>query len=238
MTLSLIRAVPDGIRRVMTRTGAIVLSLMIISQLLFFSTANTLLAAIAPVDISSQIGLTIPVSRAIAIGLFGVAVALTAATYVFIARAFARPLTELSSLPNDVYTHRIGRASLWMLLSGVIVFTLVMFGFAFFILPGIFLAACFLFVMFTIGVEDRGVISALRQSWVLSRGNRLRLIVIVLLFGLASVVSGIVPAGLDAANAAILSDVTSVILGSTVFVFMYGILAATYLQTSETTVDR
>jgi hypothetical protein len=61
----------------------------------------------------------------------------------------------------------------------VVSFPAIMVGFALLFLPGLFLSACLLFVAFAVGAEDRGVIGALKRSWQLSKGNRLRLGVIV-----------------------------------------------------------
>ena len=105
-----------------------------------------------------------------------------------------------------------------------------MIGFAFLFLPGLFLAACFLFFIFAVGVEDRGVISALKRSWSLSKGNRLRLVAIVLISGIVGAFVGAVPALFQLAGASALGDVVSVLINGVLFTFVYAITAAAYLQ--------
>ncbi|AXG06346.1 hypothetical protein DU500_07845 [Haloplanus rubicundus] len=96
-----------------------------------------------------------------------------------------------------------------MLISGVLTFLAIMIGFALLFLPGLFLAACLLFVIFTVEVEDRGVIEALKRSWTLSKGNRLRLMVIVFLTGVIGAIVGAVPSLFQLAGATAMGDVVS-----------------------------
>lgn len=103
-------------------------------------------------------------------------------------------------------------------------------GLALLILPGVFLAACFLFFIFAVSVEDRGVVSALKRSWALSQGNRLKLAVVVLFAGAIGAVTGGAGSLLQLAGAPVVADLVSVALNSVLFVVLYGIVAAAYLQ--------
>lgn len=230
MALQLIDAITDGTRRVLTRTGGVLLVLLLAQQLLLVTSINTLLAAEVPPTAADVIGLTIPVSGPVAGAiLFGTFV-FSAAYFVVLSRAFARPLPQLSSFPTELYTRRIGRATFSTLVGGIVVFVAVMIGFAFLFLPGLFLAACFLFFIFAVGVEDRGVLGALKRSWSLSKGNRLRLIALVLISGIIGAIVGVIPALFQLAGASALGDLVSVFLNSILFTFIYGITASAYLQ--------
>jgi hypothetical protein len=230
MALQLIKAVTDGTRRVLTRTGGILLVLLLVQQLLLVTSINTLLAAEAPPAVDDVIGLTIPVPGTVAGAILIGALVFSGVYFVTLSRAFARPLSQLSSFPTELYTRRVGRATLSTLVGGTIVFIAVMIGIAFVFVPGLFLSACFLFFIFTVGVEDRSVIGALKRSWGLSKGNRLRLIVIVLIFGVAGALVGVVSTFFQLAGAPALGDVASVLLNSVFFTVAYGIMAAAYLQ--------
>ncbi|MDZ7745862.1 MAG: hypothetical protein U5K28_04825 [Halobacteriales archaeon] len=120
-----------------------------------------------------------------------------------------------------------------MLVSGFIVLLAVIIGFAFLFLPGLFLSAYFFFVIFTIGVEDQGVIGSLKRSWGLSQGNRVRLVAIVVIIGISSTAVSFAPTLLRIVDAPLLGDVATILLNSVLFIFVYGIMAEAYLQVSE-----
>ena len=230
MALQLIDAITDGTRRVLTRTGGVLLVLLLAQQLLLVTSINTLLAAEAPPAAADVIGLTIPVSGTVAGAILLGTLLFSGVYFVVLSRAFERPLSQLASFPTELYTRRIGRATLSTLVGGAVVFVAVMIGLAFLFLPGLFLAACFLFLIFAVGVEDRGVIGALRRSWSLSKGNRLRLFAIVLVSGVVGALVGVVPTLFQLAGASVLGDIASTLINSVLFLFVYGITASAYLQ--------
>jgi len=233
MALQLIDAITDGTRRMLTRTGGLLLVLLFAQQLLLVTSLNTLLAAELPPEAADVIGLTIPVSGTVAGALLLGTSLFSGVYFVVLSRAFARPLPQLASFPTELYTRRMGRATLTMLVGGIVVFLAIMIGFAFLFLPGLFLAACFLFFIFAVGVEDRGVLGALKRSWSLSKGNRLRLAVIVVFSGISGSLIGAVPALFQLAGASAIGDLASVLLNSILFTFIYGITASAYLQLAE-----
>ncbi len=155
---------------------------------------------------------------------------LTAAYFVVVSRALTRPFGELSTFPAALYTRRIGRATLSMVVGGAVVAVAVVLGLIFFVLPGLFFAACFLFFIFAVGVEDRGVVGGLKRSWGLSQGNRLRLVALVFFAGLVGSVVGAVPAIFQAAGEPVVGQLVAVVINSLLFVVIYGVMAAAYLQ--------
>lgn len=230
MALQLSRAIGDGIRRVPTLTGGVLFGLLLVTQVLTVASANTLVEGALPAEAAPQIGLTLPLSGAAAAVLLGATYAFTGVYFVLVARGFARPLSELSTFPAELYTRDVGRATLRTIVGGIVVGVAVAVGTLMLFLPGLFLAVSFLFFIFAVGVEDRGVVDALRRSWDLARGNRLRLGLVVALLAGAGMIVGIVPPLFAAAGAPALGDLTSALLNSVLFVFVYGIMAAAYLQ--------
>ena len=231
LSLQLTRAVTDGSRRVLTRTGGILFALLLAQQALVVTSLNTVL--VAETAATESIGLTLPVSETVAGAVF-VGVSLFNAVYfVVLARAFARPLAQLSSFPAELYTRRIVPASLTMLVAGLSVAVATLVGFVALFFPGVFLAACFLFVIFAVGVEDCGVIRALKRSWDLSRGHRLRLGVFVSVVGIGGALVGAVPAVLELAGEPAIGDVTTALSNSILFIFVYGIMASAYRQVTD-----
>jgi hypothetical protein len=242
MTLQLGRAIGDGLKRVLTPTGGILLVAFLALQLLTQASINTAVIGFVPEgttgEIEAALGLTLPVSGTVAGGLFVGTVILSSAYFVVLSRALTRPTVELSSFPSDLYTHRMGRATLSVFVGGLVVSLAIMIGFAFLLVPGIFLAISFLFFMFAVGVEDRGIVGALKRSWGLSRGNRLRLAVLVILAGVIGFVSGIVGTLFDVASSAVVGEVIVIGINSLFFVLLYGIIASAYLQIRDDSPQR
>lgn len=237
MVLQLGRMFSDGITRVLTRTGGLLLVALIAIQLLIQSSINTAVVSLFPAEpageLEAMLGLTLPVSGTVASILFVGALILSAVYFVVVSRALTRPIAELSTFPSELYTRRVGRATLSMLVGGIIVGFSVVIGMVLFILPGIFLSICYLFFIFAVGVEDRGVLSALKRSWALSRGNRLKLALLVVLAGVIGVVIGTVGTLFDLANSPVVGELISNTLSSVLFVFLYGLMASAYLQIRE-----
>lgn len=234
MALQLGQAFVGGTRRVVTRTGGILLALLFVIQLLTQVSINTAVVRFVPPEATAEmeqvIGLTLPVSGPIAIALFVATLVLSAAYYVVLSRAFARPMRDLSTFPPALYTRRIGRATLSLILGGIAVGISVMIGLMLLLLPGLFLAICFLFFIFAISVEDRGPIGAMKRSWALSRGNRLKLAIIVVLSAAVGGVIGAVGSLVDLAGSPVVSEVVTASISSVLFVLLYAVIAAAYLQ--------
>jgi len=233
MALQLTSVITDGFRRALTRTGGVLFVFLLATQLLLVTSLNTVLAAAMPAEMTGQIGLTLPVSQTVAGGVLAGTYLLTSVYFVVVARGMARPLSDLSEFPATLYTRRIGRATLSMVVGSVLIFVAVMIGFMFLIIPGLVLAACFLCYIFTVGVEDRGVIGGLKRSWALSRGNRLKLVALAVLIGLLGGLVGVIPALANAASFRTAGDVLTVLVNSLLFVPIYGMIATAYRQLSS-----
>lgn len=234
MSLHLTRAFTDGIGRAFTRTGAVLLAALLSIQLLVQASANTAVVGLLPPEAAAEagttVGLTLPVSGTVAAGLAALGTLLSGAYFVVLSRALARPRESLSAVPAELFTRRIGRAVLSAFLGGIVVTVSVTIGLALLILPGVFLAACFLFFVFAVGVEDRGVVGALKRSWALSRENRLKLAAVVVFAGAIGAATGAAGSLLQLAGAPVVADLVAVALNSVLFVALYGVVAAAYLQ--------
>ncbi|WP_256289453.1 hypothetical protein [Halobellus inordinatus] len=238
MALQLSRAFTDGIDRVTTRTGGILFALLLLQQFLLLASLNTVLGAQVPPAAADALGLSLPVPTAVAgVVLIG-AFLFSAVYFVMLSRALTRPKAQLASFPSELYTRRIGWASLTMLVAGVVSAVATMIGFFLLILPGLFLAPHFVFLIFAVGVEDRGVVGSLKRSWGLAKGNRLRLFVIVLLVAVSGMLIGVVPTVFQLAGAPALGDIASVLINGILYTFVYGIIAAAYVQLADDTGDR
>jgi hypothetical protein len=124
-----------------------------------------------------------------------------------------------------------------MIVAGVIVFVSIMIGFVLLLVPGIFLSICFLFFLFAIGVEDRGVVGSLRRSWDLSRGNRLKLGVVFVLMAAIGGAVGTIGALFELIGVPAVGDVLTILVNGVLIVFLYALLAAIYLQLTDENAD-
>lgn len=234
MAFQLGRMFSDGIGRVLTRTGAILLVLFLGIQFLVQASINTVVLGLFPSeatgDLEAVLGLTLPVSVTVGSVLLVASFVLSSAYFVVLSRALTRSRGELSTFPRKIYTDRIGRATLSTIGGSVVVGLSVTIGLVLFVLPGLFLGVCFLFFLFAVGVEDRRALDALKRSWALSRGNRLKLALLVILAGVIGAVVGIVGTVFDLTNAPVIAELITNTISSVLFVFLYGIVAAAYLQ--------
>jgi len=191
MALSISRSVGRGIRYSLSRSGAAVFLLTLLSQSVVVVALNTLLRSAIPPELhGASIGVTLPVGDDVAAGLAlgGIVVSLIAT--IIGVRALTRDRAALNELPSSVTTRRLGRAALSLLGSSIIVWLTVTLG-SVLVIPGLFFAVSFLFVPFFVCVEDDRSVTALRRSWALASGNRWRLLALLLTaavtFGVANV---------------------------------------------------
>ena len=227
-------AIGDGVRRAFTYSGGVLMALMLGYQLLFVGSVNTVTASFLPAAVQegNSLGLVLPVPVAVAGGLLAVGFLLGTALYLVATRALTRRRSELGSLPSELFTRRIGRATLSALGANLVVSVVVMIGFVLFVVPGIFAALSFLFVVFAIGVEDERAIDAMRRSWELASGDRWLLLGLLIIVAVVTSVGSAIGGAL-AVVSPLASQVASLALSSVFAVVSYGILADAYLQLSE-----
>jgi hypothetical protein len=233
MALQLSHAVSDGIRRTLTRTGGVLLAGLLVIQFGIQTTINSAvlgyLSPEAAAQMSDTVGLAVPIPGSVGLALFSVCIVLSAAYFVILSRTFARPLSDASTFPATS-TRRLARATAIALIGGAIVSVTVAIGFALLFIPGVFLAASFLFFIFAVAVEDCGIIGSLKRSWELARGSRLKLSVLVIVSALfGGVVGGVAPL-LDLAGVPVAADIATVVLTAVFFLPYYAIIASAYRQ--------
>lgn len=158
--------------------------------------------------------------------LFGMVIFLAAT------RAFTQEAPNRGQISAALFTRRIAPALVSAIIANVIVSLAVMIGFVLLIVPGLFLAVSFTFVVFAIGVEDAGPIEALQRSWELASGNRWRLLALVIIVGVATGLLGSVGSLISIANQPI-GQVVSLLITAPLGVLSYGVLADAYVQLSE-----
>ena len=234
MVLSIGHTLSRGVKRSLSRSGVAVFGLIAVAQLLLIGSLNTVLRGLlAGLDTGQSatemgIGFAFPVSTNAAVAI-GLGALLCNTTFIAIAaRLLSREPAALSSLPRECFTRRIGWVVLSTLAVTAVITPLVTLGMLL-IVPGLFLAVSFQFAVFAIAVEDAGPLTALRRSWGLARGNRWRLLALVLILA--------VPVGLSSGLGSVLMVIDPVagqlvtVLVTTVFVVVsYGVIADAFVQ--------
>ena len=234
MSLQIADAIGDGARRAFTYSGGVLMLLMFGYQLLFAGATNTITASFLPAAArgAADPGLTLPISVGAAGALAVTGLVAGSVLFVVSVRALTRPQSELGALPSELFARRISRATLSTLGANLVVGIAVVVGFIFLVVPGVFLALSFLFVVFAIGVEDERAVDAMRRSWALASGDRWPLLgILVVVAVVTSVGSGLGGALSTVSPAA--GQVASIALSSVLTVVGYGILADAYLQLGE-----
>lgn len=231
MSLQIGDALSDGIRRSLTYSGGVLMVLTFVYQLVFLGSVNTIFLEILPPEVerSGQLGLALPIPVAAAGVLAVLGLVFGVVLYIAGTRALTREQSELGSLPSDLFTRRIGRASLSAIGANIVASIAITIGFVLLIVPGVFLMISFLFVIFAIGVEDERAIDALRHSWELASGNRWSLLALGLVVGvITSVGSGV--GSVFTFISPVIGQVASLALTSVFAIVSYGIFADAYLQ--------
>ncbi|WP_254840531.1 hypothetical protein [Natronomonas marina] len=233
MSLQIGDAIGDGVRRAFTYSGGVLMALLFVYQLVFVGAVNTLVAESLPPEAQQgSLGLALPVPVAVAGALAVVGLLFGVVLYLVATRALTREHSELGSLPAELFTRRIGRATVSAVVTNIVVFVAVSVGFVFLFVPGIFLALSFVFVVFAIGVEDERAIDALGRSWELASGDRWSLLALGLIVGVVTAVGSGLGSVLSVVSP-LAGQVTSLALASIFAVVSYGILADAYLQLSD-----
>ena len=232
MALQLGTAIGRGARRSLSISGIVALVLMICYQVLFVGSFNTIIVDTLPSGVRSGdagVGFALPLPTGVATGLAVVALLLGIGVFLVTARLFARDPSDLSSLPGNLFTRRLGRAFLSALVVSVVLGVAITVGFALLILPGLFLAVSLQFAVFAVAVEDTGPIEAFRRSWELASGNRWRLLALVILFGVVGGIGGAIGSLLAFVSPSV-GQLASLVINSVFVILMYGIIADSFVQ--------
>jgi hypothetical protein len=217
MTLQIDRAVQRGLRRVISRSGVVLLVLAIVAQLsttLGQDAVYSLVVATVPSvgwpDLTPEIDILYQVGPGVAVALVVIVDLLWTVVHLAGSRLLARETSVLSTVPLTLFRRRFGRALMSgfgftaLASVGIICFVGIVIGVPLLfnrlglavllgfigVIPAMFVAVSLLFAYFAIAVDDDTVLAAVRRTWALTRGVRWGL------FMLLIVASGFQMAGL------------------------------------------
>lgn len=95
---------------------------------------------------------------------------------------------ETERLPREYFTHNMGWAAVNFIVGAIVFGMAVMLGFIALVIPGIFLLVTLAFWSVYVASEDQNFIESFRSSWGLTRGHRLKLLLLGIAVFLAAVV--------------------------------------------------
>lgn len=231
MSLQIGDAIGDGVRRALTYSGGVLMALMFAYVVTLMGATNTIFREYLPEEAagSGQFALAFPIPAAAAGVLLLVALVFGFVVSIAMTRILTRDPAELSSVPPELFTRRIGRAVVSMLGASFVIQLAVGIGLVLLVVPGVFLAVSFLFAIYAIGVEDERAIDSLSRSWELASGNRWGLFALVVLVTVAAAVVDVLSVVFSFVDP-LLGQVADLTLLSVVSVVANGIFADAYVQ--------
>jgi hypothetical protein len=185
--------------------------------------------AAAPADLppTDPSPLALGVDPVTAAGLVLVTALLAETVNVVAIRVF---VDDARSLPEGAF-EELRATALISFVANSLAAVAIFAGFLAFLLPGIFLAIAFYLVRAVVIVEGAGVVPALRRSWRLVAGNRLRVLLVLLvvvLFRQAATLPGGLADGTPLTPT--VAAALGVVLGAVVTAFAAAVAARVYVQ--------
>ncbi|PAU84638.1 hypothetical protein CK500_03745 [Halorubrum salipaludis] len=179
MSLQIGSTVTNGLRRVANRNGLLLVLASVLVGTAWQVAFNSAMAASLPPEVAGQLAPVVdapfPVLAAFAVVSFLVLpVVSVAAIRTFVAG-------ETDRVPREFVTRRIGWVVANLVVGGMVLGVLVMVGTVLFVVPGIIVYVALLFMAVFVAVEDENFVAAMGDSWRLTRGNWIRLFVLILI---------------------------------------------------------
>jgi len=245
MALEIDTALREGFDRTVSRNGLVLIGVfvgfglvnLVVTQSLTTAVQQLLEAELASLpepartevmrDLDTPQPYAVDISLPTAAGLVLVLAVIAEALRIATIRAFASGVTH--RLPTAEMTANLPFATLNGVVAGLLAMLAVGVSAIFFLIPGIYVALSLLFVRQEIALEGKTVLDALRDSWVLTGGDRWELLglgVILLVISLIATSPGSLLTFLDRTTGIVLSTV----MGSVVTVFSIAVVTRAYGQ--------
>jgi hypothetical protein len=183
MSLQLGRALKRGAGLLVSRAGAVVLAAyaatMLVYQLSFNTLLQPLLAGLTPPGVESATAglVTLPIPGVVAGGL--VALTLLAAAIISVVAIRTFVAGERARVPRRFLTERMPFAVANVVVGGIAFALVVGLGTLLLVVPGVVAYVGLLFMVQFVAVENVNFLTAMRRSWRLTKGNRIRLFVLL-----------------------------------------------------------
>ncbi|WP_324756464.1 hypothetical protein [Haloarcula montana] len=235
MSLQIGSAVGGAVDRLVSRTGGALLvsySVLVIAIQVSMNTAIAqLYRQMGFTEAATLLPLALDIPLGVAVGSIFVAMLLSTYLSVVGVRTFVADAQE--SFPAGALTRNVPLAVLNVLVGGVVYGLAVFVGSLLLLVPGIFLYVVLIFMVPYIAVEDRNFVTALRESYRLSEGNRVALFaLLVLVVAVSGVFGGIVGAGAFLLSPS-LSQLLITLVQAPTSLFSLAVISVAYSQLRE-----
>ncbi|MEF8808229.1 hypothetical protein [Natronomonas sp.] len=201
-----------------------------ISQEEYNRQINTMETQLEMARETSPLALDLPPGVAAA-GLVVVAL-LSEAVSIVAVRVFATD--ETNAIPSDLATDNILLATLNGFIGKIVVWGLISVGLLFFVLPGVFLAVVFYFLRQEIALQDKNFVSAMADSWRLTKGNRIEVFAVALVVLVVSQLNAVL-GPLSGVVPQIAVTLLTAVFGAVLAVFGAAVVTRLYVQLRDVT---
>ncbi|WP_188877099.1 hypothetical protein [Halarchaeum nitratireducens] len=238
MSLNIGSSLTGGLRRVATRNGALIVLAYAAIGLVWQVALYSLLATQLPRDAATEATALPSIDAPLSVVALVAVLAFVALQYLTIVAVRVFVGGDSRSIPGEYYRRNAVGAFVNTVIGGLVYGILVAIGTVLLIVPGIIAYVAFCFTIFYVIVDDENFVAALRDSWRLTRGNWLRLFVVLfILFVVVGIVGAIVSvvaaAVVTAAAGASAGTVVSGVLVLPFSIITIGVLAEAFVQLRE-----
>lgn len=234
MSLQIGAALREGGYRLASRTGAILTVAYVLLYAVYMVAFNDIVnAAYAEIDVeiealSPALGADPTVSGLVVLACL---VLLSWLTVVAV-RAFVAD--ERDGIPRELLVDRAAFATANLVVGGIVLTVLLTVGFMLLVVPGVFLAVSLIFMTMYVAVEDDNFLAAMRESWRLTKGERLSifllfLVVFAVVFAI-SIAMGIVSMIAVFAGASVVVDLLNVLVLGPAIMYNLAVLSVAFVQ--------
>ncbi len=233
-TLRIGSALSDGIDSLTTRGGARLVAAYVVLQVIVQVAINSLFATTLADQLPAEaMNTAYPLALDVPLAVSGLVTVLALVATMLVSIVAMRALyADLDEVPNAQHTRRLPRTLAVLILVSLITGVAIGIGFVFLVIPGIFLAVALVFTQLAVVVEEAGVVEAMKRSWSLTKGNRIRLFALGLI---VAVVSGIVGAlfGLLGVVSPAVGNLVSAAMTGVASLFGLAVLVSAYQQITD-----
>jgi hypothetical protein len=242
MSLDIPAALTDGLSRIPTRVAATLFAAYLAVGAISTVAAQTLsLAVVDALRTTVPADATAPATPGMGGGALALDVGLPVAAALFLTQVVLAQVVGVvgirtfvsdarTSFPSGVTSH-LTWVVLNALVAGFVVNVLTGLGAILLVIPGIYLAVALYFVQFEVAIEEHNAVEALRTGWELTKGERLRvflLLLVIFALGLASAVPSVVLGFVGAPTPVVVA--VSVLVGAVAGLLSVAIGARAYVQ--------
>ena len=231
--LTLSSAIGYGFDRLATRGGSMLVAAYVLLQLAAQVGVQSLFVEFAPSLTAEQLAQAYPLAVDLPVAVSAGLTALVAVAGIVLNVVAMRALyADVDSVPTAEHTRRLARTVAVTFVVSVVAGLVILVGYAAVVLPGIVLTVCLAFSTLVVAVEDAGVVEALKRSWELTSGNRVRLF---FLGFVVVVTSGFVGAffGIVGVFAPVLGDLLTALVTGVISLYSTAVRVGAYRQLAD-----